>query len=93
MMSTIEKLSVAVTGEQATSIRAVIASGEYATTSEVIREALRDWQTKRNLRQEDIDRIRALWDAGIASGSAGVVDFEQLRRDAEFRLAEAKKRG
>ncbi len=91
-MSTIEKLSVAVTGEQASSIRAVIASGEYATTSEVVREALRDWQTKRSMRQEDIERIRALWDAGISSGSAGVVDFDQLRHEAKVRLAEAKKR-
>ena len=92
-MSTIEKLSVAVTGEQASSIRAVIASGEYATTSEVIREALRDWQTKRNLRQDDIERIRALWDAGIASGSAGAVDFDELRHEAKNRLSAMKKRG
>jgi len=92
-MSTIEKLSVAVTGEQASSIRAVIASGEYATTSEVIREALRDWQTKRSLRQDDIERIRALWDAGIASGSAGAVDFDKLRQEAKSRLAAMKKRG
>ena len=92
-MSTIEKLSIAVTGEQASSIRSVIASGEYATTSEVVREALRDWQTKRSMRQEDIERIRALWDAGIASGSAGAVDFDQLRHEAKVRLAEAKKRG
>ena len=92
-MSTIEKLSVAVTGEQASSIRAVIASGEYATTSEVIREALRDWQTKRSLRQDDIERIRTLWDADIASGSAGAVDFDELRHEAKSRLAAMKKRG
>ncbi|MEA2886185.1 MAG: hypothetical protein QOD11_545 [Bradyrhizobium sp.] len=28
-------------------------------------------QLKRELRQQDIERLRQLWDAGIASGSSG----------------------
>jgi len=29
-------------------------TGEYATTSEIVREAVRDWQFKRELRQEEV---------------------------------------
>jgi antitoxin ParD1/3/4 len=43
---------------------------EYATTSEIVRKAVHDWQLKRELRQEDINRLRQMWDERIASGSA-----------------------
>jgi antitoxin ParD1/3/4 len=47
----IQKVSVALTGEQITTLNAAVATGEYATTSEIVREAIRDWQFKRELRQ------------------------------------------
>ena len=40
-MSAVEKLSIALTPEQATLVRQVVESGEYASSSEVIRDALR----------------------------------------------------
>jgi antitoxin ParD1/3/4 len=39
----IQKVNVALTGEQVTALRAAVDAGEYATTSEIVREALRDW--------------------------------------------------
>ena len=50
-MSEVRKVSIALTEEQIEALRAVVATGEYATTSEVVREAIRDWQFKRELRQ------------------------------------------
>lgn len=92
-MSNIEKLSIALTSEQAAAIRAAVETGEYATTSEAIREAVRDWQMKRELRQEDIKRLRQLWDEGRASGSAGSVDMDTLRQEARRRLEQTRKAG
>jgi antitoxin ParD1/3/4 len=90
-MANIEKVSVALTGEQISVLKAAVEAGEYATTSEIVREAVRDWQLKRELRQEDIKRLRQMWDAGIASGSAGEVDMKKLRREARDRLKGAAK--
>jgi antitoxin ParD1/3/4 len=90
-MATIEKVSVALTVEQLAALKAAVATGEYATTSEIVREALRDWQLKRELRQQDIERLRQLWDAGIASGSAGKVDMTSLRSEARARLKGRRK--
>jgi antitoxin ParD1/3/4 len=87
----IQKISVALTGEQLCALKAAVETGEYATISEIIREAIRDWQFKRAFRQEDIKRLRHLWDEGKASGPAKPLDFEELSRDAQKRLAEAKK--
>jgi antitoxin ParD1/3/4 len=86
-MPDVQKVSVALTGEQIGALKAAIETGEYATTSEIVREAIRDWQFKRELRQEDLKRLRQLWDEGKASGVATQVDFELARREARQRLA------
>jgi antitoxin ParD1/3/4 len=69
----IQKVSVALTGEQLAALKAAVEAGEYATTSEIVREAIRDWQFKRELRREDVKRLRQLWDEGKASGPAPAV--------------------
>jgi antitoxin ParD1/3/4 len=86
-MPDIQKVSVALTAEQVAALKAAVDAGEYATTSEIVREAIRDWQLKRELRQEDIERLRQLWDEGIASGPPRPVDFEKLRREVRRRSA------
>ena len=86
-MPDVQKVSIALTGEQLGAPRAAVETGEYATTSEIVREAMRDWQFKRELRQEEMKRLRQLWDEGKASGVATPVDFEAARREARQRLA------
>jgi antitoxin ParD1/3/4 len=56
------KISISSTEEHARMLDDAVASGDYASSSEVIQEALRDWRAKRQLAQ--------LWDEGIGSGSA-----------------------
>jgi antitoxin ParD1/3/4 len=88
-MPDVQKISIALTGEQIGALKAAVETGEYATTSEIVREALREWQFKRALRQEDLRRLRQLWDEGKASGAAAPVDFDDARREAQQRLARA----
>ena len=90
-MSNVEKISIALTSEQVASLRAAVDGGDYATTSEAVREAVRDWQLKRELQQEDIRRLRELWQEGLASGLAGEVDFKALRKEARQRLVAKRK--
>eukprot|EP01037_Dinobryon_pediforme_P036486 gene36486-43451_t len=90
-MANIQKVSIALTSEQLAALRAAVDAGEYATTSEVVREALRDWQLKRDLQQDDIRRLRRLWQDGLASGTAGDLDIAALRTEARARLSGAKK--
>lgn len=85
-MADVQKVSVALTGEQVAALKAAVDAGEYATTSEIVREAIRDWQFKRAIREEDLKRLRQLWDQGKASGAAKPVDFESARREARERL-------
>ncbi len=83
-MPEVQKVSIALTGEQIGALKAAVETGEYATTSEIVREAIRDWQFKRELRQEDLRRLRQLWDQG-KTGAATPADFVDTRRVARQR--------
>ncbi len=85
-MPDIQKVSIALTGEQVTALKAAVETGEYATTSEVIREALREWQWKRELRGEELNRLRELWREGKASGPAVPLNLAETRHEARRRL-------
>jgi len=88
-MPEVQKVSVALTGEQLCALKAAVETGEYATTSEIVREAIRDWQFKRELRQEELKRLRQMWDEGKASGTPSPVDFGNARREARQGLTAA----
>jgi antitoxin ParD1/3/4 len=85
-MSDVQKVSIALTSEQVSHLQAAVESGEYATASEVVREALRDWQWKRDLRSEDLQRLRVQWYQGKTSSKPTPVDFAGVRREAQTRL-------
>lgn len=53
-----EKLSITVTDEHAEAIRNRLASGEYASTSEVVRAALRSLDKEEQAHRERIQGIR-----------------------------------
>ncbi len=80
------KLSVSLTAEQIAELRAAVDTGEYTTTSEIVREAIRDWQLKRELQQQEVTRLQELWDDGKASGEPAPLDPEALKVEARRRL-------
>jgi antitoxin ParD1/3/4 len=88
-MPDIQKVSVALTGEQVASLKEAVETGEYATTSEAVREALREWQWKRELRGEELERLRAAWNKGVASGRAKPMSRDEFLREARRRLKKA----
>lgn len=91
-MANVEKVSVALTPEMAATMREVVRTGEYATASEVMREALRDWKLRRSQRQQAVEALRRLWDEGINSGPAvdGEEAFTRLKTKLDAKLAESR---
>ena len=71
-MSSIEKISVALPSEMVVQLRHAVDRGEYASSSEIVREALRDWSSKRKLQQQGIKELRKLWQQALDSGNSGV---------------------
>lgn len=77
-MADIQRLSIALPGPMADAVRQVVEAGEYASASEVVRDALRLWESRRDLRARDIEVLRERWDCGKASGRAGKLDIKRL---------------
>ena len=73
-MTTAEKISIALPSEMVSIVRSAVATGEYASSSEVIRDALRDWTHKRSMRQHGItEQTYYRWKAkygGMENGDA-----------------------
>jgi antitoxin ParD1/3/4 len=66
-MSKLERITVTMPEEMAAKLRAAVDAGEYATTSEVVREALRDWAADQERRAAALAELRA----EVAKGLAG----------------------
>ena len=45
-----------------------------------------DVKAIRGLREDNLERLRQLWNEGMASGAAAPLDFDELRRGARRRL-------
>ena len=71
-MTTAEKISIALPPEMVAIVRGAVATGEYASSSEVIRDALRDWTHKRNLREQGLAGLRNKWLEAVADDSDGL---------------------
>lgn len=72
-MSNIERLTVTMPPELAAIIQQAVATGDYASTSEVVREAVRDWKAKRTLQLEQLAALKNDIDKGLADVAAGRV--------------------
>ena len=82
-MPNVEKVSIALPPEMLSVVRNAVEMGEYASTSEVVREALRDWSHKRSIREKGLEELRGLWQQALEDTSAGVSPrdvFERLER-------------
>ncbi|WP_300088599.1 type II toxin-antitoxin system ParD family antitoxin [uncultured Nitrosomonas sp.] len=79
-MSTAEKISIALPREMVSLVRDAVATGEYASSSEIIREALRDWTYKRSLRQQGVAELRQLWQEALSDKTQGIAADDVLDR-------------
>jgi antitoxin ParD1/3/4 len=85
-MSNVSKVSVALTAELAALVSQAVESGEYATGSEVIREALREWKQRRALLRHERERLQELWAEGIISGPGRFESIDAIKAEARRRL-------
>jgi antitoxin ParD1/3/4 len=76
-----ERITITMPAEMAEILRQAVAGGEYASTSEVVREALRDWSRNRDAERRDLEALRKAIRAGLDSGPDIPADqvFAELR--------------
>jgi antitoxin ParD1/3/4 len=85
VMSKVQKISIAVTPEMNAMIQQAVETGQFASASEVVRDALRFWERREGMRQEALAHTRALIQAGIDSEVSTYRSIDEI-------IAEAQKR-
>lgn len=61
-------------------VKGAVEGGDYASTSEVIREALRDWKMKREVQRRRLDELKAEVGRGMADVTEGrLTEFDSER--------------
>ncbi|MBF0154695.1 MAG: type II toxin-antitoxin system ParD family antitoxin [Magnetococcales bacterium] len=85
-MTTIEEISIVLTQDMAAFVRQAVASGEYASSIDVLREAMQDWITKKSVRQQQIEELGRIWQEGIDSGAGQFGNIESILQEARQRF-------
>jgi antitoxin ParD1/3/4 len=83
-------LTISLTPQQASRVQQAVDVGAYASNSEVVRDALRLWEQREDMRAMELERLKRAYDEGKASGEARAVDPRELLAELK---AERRKRG
>lgn len=83
-------LTVSLTPQQAARLQNAVDGGSYASNSEIVRDALRLWEQREELRALEMQRLKRAYDDGMASGDGHDVDASALLADLK---AERRARG
>ena len=72
-MAGIERLTITLPADMAAVVKGAVEGGDYASSSEVVREALRDWKMKRAVQLEELESLHADIDKGLTDLAEGRV--------------------
>lgn len=86
----VEKITIALTPEMAGFVRRAVDAGEYASTSEAIREAVREWRERRDLLGYTVEELRILAREGQDSGPSPRTGMDDVKVEARRRLSAAQ---
>jgi antitoxin ParD1/3/4 len=90
-MGSIERMTITMPTDLAAVIKAAVDGGDYASTSEVVREALREWKLRRVVQAQELAALKADIDKGLKDIATGrVTDFDPKKIIARGRKLLAK---
>ena len=89
-MAGVERLSITLPAEMAASLRQTVEGGQYASTSEVIREALREWRHRRDQELRDLEALRQAVKIGDESGPG--IPAEEVFADLRVLIAKRREK-
>jgi antitoxin ParD1/3/4 len=85
-MATVEKITIALTPEMLGFVRTAVDAGEYASTSEAIRDAVREWKQRRDLLGYTVDELRELVQEGVDSRPSSLATMADVKAEARRRF-------
>ncbi len=74
-------------------VRRAVSAGKYASTSEAIREAVREWKERRDLLGYTVEELRELVQQGIDSWPSQLASMEKVKAEARRRFEASRRKG
>ena len=84
-------VNVSLTDELGAFVNEKVSSGRYTSASEVVQEALRLMEHHEQNEATKLQWLREAYQAGLASGDAGELDFAEVKAEGRSRLGEISK--
>lgn len=60
-MPSLEKISITLPADLVAQVQHAVETGEYSTSSEVVRDALSEWNKRRQVEEQGINQLRSAW--------------------------------
>jgi antitoxin ParD1/3/4 len=88
-MADYERTSFLLPPDLAQSVREAVDGERYLVESDIVIEALRDWEVRQKVRAAKLQCLRELVQEGLASGSEPLAcdEFERIKREGRALLA------
>lgn len=80
-------LTISLSDQQSSRLQSAVDAGQYASNSEVVRDALRLWERREEMRALEMSRLKQAYDQGMASGSGKVVHRATLLAELRAEIA------
>ena len=71
-------MTISLSPQQAARVQQAVETGAYASNSEVLRDALRLWEQREELRGLELAKLKQAYTEGLASGEGKEVTAESL---------------
>ena len=79
-MADLERMTITLPADMAALVKSAVEEGDYASGSEVVRDALRDWKHKRMRQLQEFASLKSDIDEGLADLAEGrVLEFDADR--------------
>jgi len=83
-------LTISLTAQQAARLQSAVEGGGYASNSEIVRDALRLWEHREELRALELEQLKRAYAEGMASGKPVEIEPAEFLRGLK---AERRPRG
>ncbi len=90
-MSQVVERKVTLPVDLAAAVDDAVEAGEYASASELIHEALRQWRERRETLGYSVEELRQLVQEGIDSGPGRFGGMEEIKAEARRRFKQAQR--
>lgn len=86
--TSMKTLTISLSPQQIGRIQRAVETGAYASNSEVLRDALRLWEQREELRAFELEQLKTAYQEGMASGEGRIRSAEALLKS--FRMEVSK---